>query len=168
MAHRAVAYPFVPKSTAYLEPGCFWPVRLSDGRWSAAAVLAVGPVPGSAYSILNSRIFTAGLLTWTGDEPPTAGSLAAADLVDWGNMHVRAIRRHGEQILGRWDGVGTLSPLQMVSHRMGGAVELFTNGRLDGHASREQARSLPLKSTWGLDYLWVLAERVHVRGRPRR
>lgn len=110
MANRAVAYPFVPKSTACLEPGCFWPVRLSDGRWSAASVLAVGPVSGSAYSILDSRIFTAGLLTWTGNEPPTVESLAAADLVDWGNMHVRAITRHGEQILGRWDGVGTLTP----------------------------------------------------------
>lgn len=167
MANRAVAYPFVPKSTAYLEPGCFWPVRLSDGRWSAATVLAVGPVPGSATSSLHSRSFTAGLLTWTGNEPPRTENLVDADLVDWGDMHVRAITRHGEQILGRWDGVGTLNPLHMVSHRMGGTVELFTNGRLDGHASREQARSLPLKSTWGLDYLWVVAERVHVRGLPR-
>lgn len=50
---------------------------------------------------------------------------------------------------------------------MGGPVELFTNGHFDGYASPEQARSLPLMSTWGLSYLWVLAERVHVRGLPR-
>lgn len=163
MANRAVAYPFAPKSTAYLEPGCFWPLRLSDGRWSAATVLAVGPVPGSAYAVFSSRIFTAGLLTWTGNEPPTAEGLADADLVDWGAMHVRAITRHGEQVLGRWEGVETLTPLQKVSHRMGGRVELFTNGRLDGYASLEQARSLPVMDTWGLDSLRVIAERAHVQ-----
>lgn len=163
MANRAAAYPFIPKSTAYLEPGCFWPIRLSDGRWSAATVLAVGPVPGSEHAVSSSRIFTAGLLAWTGNEAPTAEGLAAADLVDWGGMHVSAITRHGEQVLGRWDGVGRLSPLQKVGHRAGGTVELYTNGQFDGNASLQQARSLPVMGTWGLDHLWVLAEQTHVQ-----
>lgn len=110
----------------------------------------------------HTRVFTAGLLTWTGSEPPTSQRLTGAELVDWGAMHVSAIPRHGEQILDRWDGVDTLASIQKVSHRAGGSVGLFTNGHATGQATDEQARFLPVMSTWGLNFLWNLAEQVHV------
>jgi hypothetical protein len=123
--------------------------------------LVVAAGAGDTPASTGTRVFVAGLLTWTGTEPPTPQSLARADLVDWGAMHVRAIPRHGEQILDRWDRVDTLSPILKVSHRGGGSVDLFTNGRTTGRATPDQARSLPVTGTWGLDFLWNLAERVH-------
>jgi hypothetical protein len=166
VVNRPVTFPFVPRSTSHLEPGCFWPIRLSDGRYSAATVLVGGAGAGDTPAGHGTRVFIAGLLSWTGAQPPTSQSLAQADLVDWGAMHVRAIPRHGEHILDRWDGVDTLSPILKVSHRAGGSVGLFTNGRAAGRATPEQARSLPVMGTWGLDFLWNIAERVHVREQP--
>src|SRR5262249_10570900 len=34
-------YPFVPRSTAYLRPGQFWAIPLSDGRFACGRVLAL-------------------------------------------------------------------------------------------------------------------------------
>jgi hypothetical protein len=82
-------------------------------------------------------------------------------------MHVRAIARHGEQILGTWDGIEGLTSIRKVSSRYSsGTIDRFSNGHFDGPASPDETKSLPVKGAWGLDYLWVLAERVHVRGLP--
>jgi hypothetical protein len=60
-----VTFPFTPKSTAYLERGFLWPVRLSNGRYSAAIVIRVGADSDDAWTIQTSRVFMAGLLKWT-------------------------------------------------------------------------------------------------------
>jgi hypothetical protein len=139
---------------------------LSNGRYSAAIVIRVGADPDDAWSIHASRVFTAGLLQWAGPSQPIAGALVGTELVDWGQMHVGAIARHDEKIVGAWEGVESLAPIRKVSHRAGGRVGLLSNGAFEREATAEEARSLPVMGTWGLDYLWRVAERVHVEGRP--
>lgn len=63
--HAGVAapvYPFEPKSNAYLLPGQFWGVPLSDGRWACGRVLAIKKEPDN-YFPGNSRTFLAALPT---------------------------------------------------------------------------------------------------------
>ncbi len=90
-------YPFVPKTNANLEPGQFWAVPLSDGRFACGRVLSVDrDRPYGARTM-----FVAGLLDWLGDKPPTADSIAGARLLEVGNAHVRLIQQDGGTILGR-------------------------------------------------------------------
>ena len=72
---RPPAYPFVPRSNAYLEPGQFFAIPLNDGRFAAGQVLTI-PTPETApNSACNTRAVVLGLLDWVGDRPPTAGDV---------------------------------------------------------------------------------------------
>lgn len=84
------AHPFEPKSIARLQAGQFWAVPLSDGRHACGRVLHV---PGTADSLyLNSRVFLAGLMDWSGSEPPTSEAIAGCGVlahVYAGDVHPR-------------------------------------------------------------------------------
>jgi hypothetical protein len=90
-------YPFAPKSNLHLEPGQFWAVPLTDGWFACGRVLDIKRRDDGDRDAryLNNRAFLAGLLDWTGDEPPTADSIAGAKLVDQGQAHVRTFQRTG-------------------------------------------------------------------------
>jgi len=93
-------YPFEPKSNAYLEPGQFWGIPLSDGRFACGRILAVPREPDPFFPV-NSRTFLAGLLDWVSREPPTSATIAGARLFKQGFAHVLTIRRNGRLVLER-------------------------------------------------------------------
>jgi hypothetical protein len=92
-------YPFIPKSNAYLEPGQFRAIPLSDGRFACGRVLAIDREP--EYG--RRTMFVAGLLDWVGEEPSTAESLASAPQLDAGHAHIETIRSGDGTILGQRD-----------------------------------------------------------------
>ena len=95
-APAAPAYPFVPRTNAQLEPGQFWSIPLSDGRFACGRVLEVG-----GHSQRRSRtLFVAALLDWVGDAPPTADTLAGAQPFATGIARIETIAEAGGAILG--------------------------------------------------------------------
>jgi hypothetical protein len=165
---RRPDYPFEPKSNTWLEPGQFWGVPLSDGRYACGRVLAVPderePDP-SLWSERDSTTFFAGLMDWVGDEPPTAASIAGAALLEQGTAHVKTIRENGRFVLGHRDlALDGIVGLHAVTHRGGGVVYLYEGAHRLRPATREEARSLPVMSTWGFKVISIIAEKVFVRG----
>ena len=151
-------YPFEPKSIARLQAGQFWAVPLADGRHACGRVLHV---PGPADSLyLNSRTFLAGLMDWSGPEPPTSEAIAGHRLLAQGRMHVAAIRDTGSLIIGQRDlELDGITGLREVSHRGGGTIWLYEGGLRLRPATAEESRALPLMSVWGRRFIQVLAEK---------
>jgi hypothetical protein len=159
-------YPFEPKSNAYLLPGQFWGVPLSDGRWACGRVLAVKAKP-DAYFPGNSRMFLAALMGWHGDEPPTAAAIAGRQVVAQGWAHVKSIQLNGRVILGCRDlGLDGICGLREVTHRGGGTVMLYEGAIPLRPATAKEAATMSVFSTWGSSVISVLAERLFVRHRP--
>jgi hypothetical protein len=166
-ARRAPAYPFEPRSNAYLEPGQFWAVPLSDGRFACGRVLAVPRDRSDPFVDGGTRLFLAGLMDWVGAAEPTAGDLRGSRLVAQGMAHVMTIRETGGRVLGQRD----LEPdgvvgFRTVTHRAGGTVWVYEGARRVRAATRDEAARLPLLSTWGFKVIEVLAEARFVRGEP--
>jgi hypothetical protein len=165
---KAIAYSFEPRSIAHLRAGQSWAVPLSDGRFGCGRVLYVPkPRRSTASLYLNTRIFVAGLMDWSGDEPPTAKTIAGYKLLDQGLAHVAAITDTGSTILGQrvleQDG---LSGLLQVSHRGGGTVWLYEGGRRLRAATAQERQTLPVMAVWGRRVIVLLAETHLVRREP--
>jgi hypothetical protein len=162
---KAITYPFEPKSIAYLRAGQFWAVPLSDGRFGCGRVLHVPSPSGPQPSLyLNTRIFLAGLMDWSGDEPPTAQAIAGCKLLEQGRVHVAAITDTGSKILGQRDlELDGLSGLLEVSHRGGGTVWLYEGGKCLRPATAQERQSLPVMSVWGRRVIVRLAEKYLTR-----
>ena len=159
-------YPFEPKSNAYLVPGQFWGVPLSDGRWACGRVLAV-KTRADAYFPGNRRMFLAALMGWHGDEPPTAGAIADREVLAQGWAHVKSIQLNGQMILGCRDlELDGIRGLREVTHRGGGTVMLYEGAIPLRPATAEEAATIPVLSTWGLTVISVLAERLFVKHPP--
>jgi hypothetical protein len=168
MVPKAITYPFEPKSITYLRAGQFWAVPLSDGRFGCGRVLYVpsrsDPEP-SLY--LNTRVFLAGLMDWSGDEPPTAAAIAGHKLLDQGRAHAVTITDTGSKILGQRDlELDALSGLLEVSHRAGGTVWLYQGGTRLRPATKQERETLPVMSVWGRRFIVRLAEKHLVRRQP--
>jgi hypothetical protein len=159
----AATYPFEPKSTARLEPGQFWGVPLSNGRFACGRVLAVAREP-DPFIPVSSRIFLAGLHRWVGDAPPTADEIAGANLLAQGFVHILAIRKHGGSLLGirplEADGI---IPDRWLSHAGGGTVWVY-EGATRLHPATAADADLPIVSTWGYSVISVIAEQFLVGG----
>ena len=156
-------YPFEPRSNGYLRPGQFWGVPLSDGRWACGRVLAV-KTESDSYFPGNSRTFLAALMHWDSDEPPTAAGIAGRQVLAQGWAHVRSIQRNGRVILGCRDlELDGIRGLREVTHRGGGTVMLYEGATPLRSATRDEAANLPVFSTWGLNLISVLAERLFVK-----
>jgi hypothetical protein len=159
-------YPFEPKSNAYLRPGQFWGVPLSDGRWACGRVLAVRTASDGFFAG-NSRTFLAALLDWEGDQPPTADGIARHGVVAQGWAHVLTIRENGGQILGeRHLDLDDIRGLREVTHRGGGTVMLYEGATPLRAATRAEAATMPAFSTWGFKVISRLAERLFVEKLP--
>jgi hypothetical protein len=156
-----IRYPFEPKSIARLRAGQFWAVPLSDGRHACGRVLHV---PGKADSLyLNSRIFLAGLMDWSGSGPPTSEAIAGCGILAQGSMHVVAIRDTGSLIIGQRDlELDGITGLQEISHRAGGTVWLYEGGLRLRPATAEERRTMPVMSGWGRRFIQILAEKHFV------
>ena len=92
-------YPFVPKSTSYLEPGQYWQIPLSNGTHACGVVLARLQRDGK----IESRAFYAGLLDWCGDSPPDEKTICECDFIKRGALHIKAICEVDAAILGKGD-----------------------------------------------------------------
>ncbi len=160
----SVRYPFEPKSTAFLEPGQFWAVPLSDRRFACGRVLAVPREP-DPFIPVSSRIFLAGLHRWVGDAPPTADGIAGVELLAQGFVHILAIRNHGGSVLGirslEADGI---VPDRWLSHGGGGTVWVY-EGATRLHPGTAADADLPIVSVWGYSVISVIAEHVFVAGK---
>ena len=157
--------PVRPKSNAYLLPGQFWGVPLSDGRWGYGRVLAVKTEP-DAYFPGNNRTLLAALMCWQGDEPPTAAAIAGRQVLTRGWAHVRSIQRNGQMILGCRDlGLDGIRGLREVTHRGGGTVMLYEGAT---PLRPQHVRRRPACRSWrpGFKVISVLAERRFVRHLP--
>jgi hypothetical protein len=88
-------YPFEPKSTAYVKPGDFWAITTGSGE-----MCCCGLVLSTSTRLGGSRMFIVGLLDWCGSEPPTAGSIDGAAVLDLGIAHVKTVRETGGMLLG--------------------------------------------------------------------
>src|SRR5262249_32527133 len=75
---KPMNYPFVPKSTATLEPGQFWSIPLDNGRFACGRVIQLRIENG----MRDSRLFLAGLMDWWGRKPPTAERIAGCGVID--------------------------------------------------------------------------------------
>jgi hypothetical protein len=89
-------YPFVPKSNAQLEPGQFWSIPLSDGRFGCGRVLRVDRDRTYGARVL----FVGAVLDWVGETPPTAEAIAGGQFLEVGVAHVRAIAHGGGEVVG--------------------------------------------------------------------
>jgi internalin A len=90
------SYPFVPKSNAKLEPGQFWSIPLSDGRFGCGRVLRVDRDRKYGATIL----FLGAVLDWVGEAPPTGEAIAGRGMLAVGTTHVRTIAHGGGAIVG--------------------------------------------------------------------
>jgi hypothetical protein len=89
------SYPFEPRSNAYLQPGQFWAIPLSDGRFAAGRVMAV-----PAFGPKDRTGVVIALMDWSGDQPPTSDDLAGHDALIQAKSRFDAISRTGGEILG--------------------------------------------------------------------
>ncbi|MEA2900950.1 MAG: hypothetical protein QOH36_837 [Actinomycetota bacterium] len=162
----ASEYPFEPKSNAYLLPGQFWGVPLSDGRWACGRVLGIKR-ESDDYFPGNSRTFLAALMDWEGDDLPTPIDIAGRYVVAQGWAHVLTIQKNGRSILGHRDlALDGIRGLRQVTHRGGGTVMLYEGATPLRPATREEAVTMPVFSTWGFKVIAVLAERLFVKRLP--
>jgi hypothetical protein len=83
---KKITYPFKAKSTAYLLPGQFWAIDLTDfdyaGWYGCGRVLELDG---------NRRSFLAGLMDWVDTQPPSAESIAGHQVIDQAISHVNMI-----------------------------------------------------------------------------
>jgi Immunity protein 26 len=153
-------YPFEPRSNAYLKPGQFWAIPLSNGRFACGRVLASARDTDDPILLGGSRmIFLAALMDWVGDAPPTQDELIGRNVIAQGNAHVRTIRQTGGVVLGcRALHLDRITGLREVTHRGGGTVYLYEGATRLRAATREEAASLQVRGTWGFNVIRLLAE----------
>ena len=85
-------------------------------------------------------------------------------LLDWGWAHVKMINRDNGQVLGN---VGyDLTRLRRRSHGAGSPMGIYENGVLVETAADQDAKDVPVASTYGFDVVRLLAQRVFVNRRP--
>lgn len=152
----SVKYPFAPKSTTYLEPGQFWSIPLENGCFACGRVLQLQIVDGQR----DRRCFLAGLLDWSGTSLPTDKAIAGAQLLDHGQVHIKAITENGCEILGfrclEMDGIEI--PLTL-DESPGPRCRLRRGFDILGVATQDQQKQLPVFSTWGYRVIKILAEK---------
>ena len=154
-------YPFVPKSNRFLEPGQYWAVPLSDGRFACGRVLDVPRTPDPHVPV-GRMLFLAGLLDWVGATPPTRHTIAGAGLIAQGFAHIKAITTTGAAVLGQRDlEADRIVPALLRSHEGGGTVWVYEGARRLRPATAAD-RALPLMSTWGYSVITVIAEQRFV------
>jgi hypothetical protein len=156
---KAPAYPFVPKSTAYLQPGQFWSIPLLDGRFACGRVIQLRIKNGKRHS----RKFLAGLMDWVGDEMPTAADLIGRGSVDQGQVHVKTIGENKGQVVGFRD--LSLDRLEPYLFRDAQCATFVQRGLewLRPYDSQSDS-DLPVCTTWGYRVIKILAEK-HFRGK---
>jgi hypothetical protein len=155
-------YPFVPKSTAYIEPGHFWSIPLNEGGYGCGRVIQLWIKDGKR----DSRALLAGLMDWFGEEPPTAGALVGCGVIEQGHVHIKTIGVNGGEIQGFRDlALDGIEP-QLFLDSMAATYVQRGFDWLRPFDRRDDAE-LPVFTTWGFDVIKILAEK-HLGGRCPR
>ena len=156
---RNQPYPFRPKSTAPLRPGQFWAVPFGSGLFACGRVLQLN----GAEIPTKNRAFFGGLHRWVSDVPPNVESIAGADFLTFGVMHVRAISETGGEVLGERSLEADGIELPLLLSAMGGDGTLLLRGAEPvRNARRDEWGSRPVLGFWGYDFIQQLAqERLH-------
>lgn len=149
---KKLQYPFVPKSTAHLEVGHFWPVQLSKGGYRCGCVLGFWESEGKR----RRSGFLAGLLDWRGDSYPTATSIQSASVARQGFAHIRIISDSPVGILGRQE---SLVPYLWTEHYREEKWALRRGSDFVRFITHDEAQQFPRQSTWGFNVLRILAEK---------
>ena len=145
-----MTYPFQPKSTANLQAGQFWPIRLPDGGFGCGMVLDV---------VSDSRReFLAGLIDWYGQEEPLHTEIMERSLIAQGIGHVKMILEGYAWITGTLPSeVPPPSPMLWTEHLGGREWGLFRGLTLVEHIGSNEAEKYPRRSTWGYNFINLLA-----------
>lgn len=157
LSMRKVTYPFIPKSTAHLEPGQFWSIPLNNGRFACGRVMQLAFWGGKK----DTRWFLAGLANWVGKEPPSATSIAGCVVMAQGAAHIGVIRDYQGLILGHRsleeDG---LEPQTFRSQESLALNCMLMHGLAEVRpATYEEQALYPVLSFWYDGYVKYLAER---------
>ena len=149
-------YPFIPRSTAQLEPGQFWTFTMRNSEYACGVVLQLV----SFGDKTNTRMFVAGLLNWTGSQKPTSDDLVKCAVIEHGEVHIKTITENSGEILGKipWDESRLEIPLSL-SESPGPNCMLQRGSEILGKASPEQQENLDVFGTWGYRFICRLAEK---------
>ncbi|WP_167546531.1 hypothetical protein [Stieleria maiorica] len=79
-----------------MNPGQYWSIPVSGGRFGCGVVLALVEREGKA----DSRMFLAGLLDWIGDRPPASTDIANRPIVAERFAHIKMIHMTGGELIG--------------------------------------------------------------------
>lgn len=154
-----ITYPFIPKSNEKLEPGQFWPIRLSTGRYACGIVLEI-PRGEQRHS---TKMFYAGLLDWAGDSKPTVLSLQACPLhlLNQGHAHLKTILHSDAAIEGKIDLISNHLETEprVDSHEYSEFSKVLKGYQVIRKATRQDHEKLRAWSTWGYAFINCLAER---------
>jgi hypothetical protein len=157
---RRLTFPFVPKSRTWLQPGHFWGVPLSDGRFACGRVLQT-----TGEELPNTRTFLGGLHDWVGEHPPTSDAIGHRALLEVGVMHIKAITETGGEVLGvRPLDADELVPPLLLSAHGGQDARVLRGAQWLRLARRDEWGKYPILGVWGYSVIRQLAERRFVRG----
>lgn len=166
MRVRRLDYPFVPKSTAYLQPGQFWSIPLSNGSFACGRVIQLKSNGGKKR---DPRLFLAGLMDWVGPVPPSRDALIGARVLEQGEVHIRTILAAGGQILGIRDlAAEKIEPWFFLSQWVSVGARVQRGLEVIGLADAEQSATLAVQSTWGFRVMTIRAEGYFVEGTKDR
>ena len=155
--HMPAQYPFVPRSTTYLVPGQYWSIPLSNVLFACGRVLQLRDG--------NSRNFIAGLMDWSGEEPPSAATIRGCKLIAHGQVHVKTIHENDGEILGclSLEESGIEVPLSL-DEAPGADCHLRRGFDVLRIASVQEQRELSVFSTWGYGAIRIRAEQAFGSG----
>src|SRR5947209_7473357 len=150
---RRPEYPFVPKSTAYLEPGHFWSIPLAGGGYACGRVIQLSSDGGKR----DPRMFLAGLMDWSGADAPTTEALAGCGVIEQGRVHVKTIGENAGEVLGFRD--LSLDGIEPALFRDAECATCVQRGfELVRPFDRARDADLPVFSTWGFGVIKRLAD----------
>lgn len=138
-------------------PGDYWAIRLDCGRFACGRVLQV---EGDELPT-KTQAFFGGLHDWLGDRPPTVSDVQASPLVEFGVMHVQAIRETGEAILGNVPLSQAEDEIPELMDSEGGpAARILKGARFLRKAKKAEWGKMPVLSNWGYNVIRLHAERM--------
>jgi hypothetical protein len=160
---RRPEYPFVPRSTAYLEPGDFWSIPLAGGGFSCGRVIQLRMENGKR----DLRIFLAGLMDWSGGSLPTADALAGCGVLAQGQVHIRTISENQGEVCGFRD--LALDGIEPALFRdADGAICVQRGFEVVRPFDCERDTDLPVFGTWGYAVIRRKADRRFPNGATDR
>jgi len=156
-------YPFIPRSTAYLEPGHFWSIPLAGGGFACGRVIQLR-LDGVKR---DPRVFLAGLMDWSGASAPTGEELAGRDVTDQGSVHIMTIRENAGEVIGFRD--LALDGIEPALFRDAEYATCVQRGfEMMRTFDRQRDAELPVFSTWGFGVIQRLADHRFAERRSKR